>query len=80
MKFQEAVENLSLGNYVMRDSWENECGYLVELPGVMHFLKVVSQPEPKVTSWAATREDSKAEDWKVIVPAHLRKGEEVSVQ
>lgn len=76
MLFEEAVKELKKGSnyFVTRDKWEEECGYLVFLPGVPHFIKVTTQPQPGVASWAATREDVEATDWKIvnyIAPAQL---------
>ncbi len=66
MKFAEAVSNLKDGEFVSRDKWDMECGYLVYLPGLTHFLKVTTQPKPNVIPWAADIEDAISEDWKVI--------------
>ncbi len=68
MKYQEACEHLMKGEYVSRDAWDKECGYMVCLPGVLHFLKVTTQPESKLQPWAAIKEDSLADDWKVVAP------------
>jgi len=68
MLYQEACERLMKGEYVARGKWDSECGYLVNLPGLLHFLKVMTQPESKVIPWAAVKEDSLAEDWKIVAP------------
>lgn len=68
MRYQEACDHLMKGEYVSRDKWDSECGYLVDLSGLIHFLKVITQPESKVQPWAAVKEDSLADDWKVVTP------------
>lgn len=70
MLYLEACHHLMKGHYVARDKWDVECGYLVNLPGVLHFLKITTQPESKVVPWAAVKEDSLADDWKVVAPNH----------
>jgi len=66
------------GDYVSREKWDSECGYLVNLPGLQHFLKVMTQPEPKVLPWAAVKEDSLADDWKVVSPNLVAKAVELA--
>lgn len=77
MFFSDAVKELKDGKFVGRDKWDIECGYLVCLPGLTHFLKVTTQPKPQVIPWAADIEDSVSDDWKII---ERHECEEVAVE
>lgn len=68
MKYEEAVQLLLSGKYVSRIAWQSQNGYLAYLPGLSHFLQVVTQPSPNVTAWAAEIDSSNAEDWIEIQP------------
>lgn len=71
MLFKEAIDNLKAGKFVGRNAWKAECGYLVFLPGLTHFLKVTTQPKPQVIPWAADIADSVSDDWAVYEPHFL---------
>jgi len=71
MLFAEAIENLKKGKFVGRNAWQAECGYLVYLPGLTHFLKVTTQPKPNVVPWAADIAEAISDDWNVLEPQNL---------
>ena len=69
MLFEEAVKELKKGSnhFVTRRKWEAECSYIVRLPGVPQYIKVTLQPQPGVSSWAATMDDIESADWELAV-------------
>lgn len=74
MNYQNAKDALLSNKFVTRSikGWVDEMAYLVNLPGLTHFLKVTLVPKPNVVPWAANIEDSHAEDYEVVEADKVR--------
>jgi len=66
MKFVEAQEHLEHGDYVSRAAWNLTGEYLVALPGIPYYWKIMTQPQQNAGTWVATREDFLADDYEVV--------------
>ncbi len=63
MKFIEAVELLVKGNFVIRESWDEDRGYLVFMPGMKNIWCITINPTVNAGNNLFSVEDYMAEDW-----------------
>ena len=65
MLFEEAVKELSQGNYVTRAGW-TDGSYLVLLPAMPCPWRVCVVPNPAAGNWQGLFADYTADDWSVV--------------
>lgn len=63
MTFQEAIALLQAGEYVCREAWTFEEGYLAFLDTMKHIWKIVTHPNPNAGNYIFSMEDILANDW-----------------
>ncbi len=64
MLFQEALALLQAGEFVCREAWTFQDGYLAFLDGMKHVWKIVLDPAPNAGNYIFSVEDMLANDWK----------------
>ena len=64
MLFNEALDALIEGKYVVRSVW-SDGSYLIYLPGMMSVFKVIIEPSTNVGNYLWTVADFKADDWQI---------------
>jgi hypothetical protein len=63
MTFQEALALLKAGEYVCREAWKLEEGYLAFLDGMKHIWKIMLHPNPNAGNYIFSVEDLESQDW-----------------
>ena len=66
MLLKEALEALQSGEFMCRDAWKLEDGYLAMMKGMLHVWKIVLHPSPNAGNYIFSLEDLLASDWKVF--------------
>lgn len=66
MLFQEVLDHLQDGKYLVRDAWESTGEYIVLMPGMQSIWKILVQPTPNAGNYLPLMADLIAEDWKIL--------------
>ncbi len=72
MLFEEAKKHLLAGEYVTRTAWDASGEYVISLPGIPYFWKILPNgiPNPSAGNWMPTKTDYEADDYKVFARCH----------
>lgn len=77
MKFEEALDLMEQGKYIVRESWERKDGFICLMPGMPLPWKIMPAPNAHAGVHALSRDDIKATDWKEVTYFDLNKADEV---
>jgi hypothetical protein len=66
MLLVDAIELLEAGENLCREAWKLEEGYLSFMQGMTHIWKIMLHPNPNAGNYIFSKEDLKANDWKIF--------------
>ena len=77
MKFEEALDLLEQGKYMVREDWQRKDGFICLMPGMSLPWKIMPAPTAHAGVHSLSRDDIKSSDWKEVTYADLNKADEV---
>lgn len=65
MNFNEALQALLDGKFLVRAGWKAEDGYITKMPGMQFAWRILTVPTPNAGNYMWLLDDFLATDWKV---------------
>jgi len=75
MRFQEALDLLEQGKYMVREGWGRKDGFICLMPGMPLPWKIMPAPNAHAGVHSLSRDDIKCDDWKEVTYADLNKAD-----